>query len=84
MCGKPLTAQQLLTEREVFVMGGVLCRHIITIFYIINKSYCSGRYEMMTKCFVKQCFVVIARNVFGLPNTDLISRLVREKISLRG
>ena len=25
----------------------------------------------------------IARNVFGLPNTDLISRLVREKISLR-
>ena len=26
---------------------------------------------------------VIARNVFGLPNTDLISRLVREKISLR-
>ena len=32
---------------------------------------------MMTKCFVKQCFVVIARNVFGLPNTDLISRLVR-------
>ena len=33
----------------------------------------------MTKCFVKQCFVVIARNVFGLPNTDFASRLVREK-----
>ena len=28
----------------------------------------------MPEYFAKQCLIVIARNVFGLPNTDLISR----------
>lgn len=30
-------------------MGGVLCRHIITIFYIINKSYCKVDHTDLAK-----------------------------------
>lgn len=30
-------------------MGGVLCRHIITIFYIKNKSYCKVDHTDLAK-----------------------------------